>query len=150
MSNIVDIAHPDLILPGTPEDDEVNGPLDPCPSCGSRPHEAPEGVHDVHSVKHHPGAAVDDAKWNFEHCWRCGFRPGHNVAISAGEMRRQFAAFKQWLESQLPSQSDRGIAPPADNSEAEQLRAALAAAQEREAALRQQLQGGNDSGSSSS
>jgi len=96
-----DIAYPDLVL--SPGDEVVNNPggLDPCPACDSRPHEAPEGVHDFHSAAKHPGANAGDPKWNFPHCWKCGFRPGTNVAVSQARLASEFAAFARWRDEQI-------------------------------------------------
>lgn len=94
MSNIIDLVN-------AAATEETSGPLDPCPYCGARPHEAPEGVHDVHSAKKHPGASVGDPKWNFDHCWKCGYRPGTNVAVSDAAMRRAFEQFKQMYDEHL-------------------------------------------------
>lgn len=92
-----EFVKPDLILPGQLTQEN---PLDPCPACDSRPHDAPEGIHDVHSVRKHPGAEVGDPKWNFPHCWKCGYRPGVNNAVSQSELQRQFAMFKEWLKTE--------------------------------------------------
>ena len=136
---------PDAIFgPGSDlDDEEVGGPLDPCPSCSARPHESPEGIHDVHSVKKYPGTSPGDPKWNFDHCWKCGFRPGTNVAMSNAELRRQFLAFKRMMDDELAKQADaKGIAPPANDEEMNNLKAELEAARQRESELRSRLEGG--------
>lgn len=63
--------------------------LSPCPSCGAMSHDSPHGTD-----------KFGDPHWIYEHCWKCGFRPGTNVAISQSELTKQFAAFKQWLLDQ--------------------------------------------------
>lgn len=108
MTRFENIARPDLIL--GPGESYSGNPLDPCPSCGSVPHDAPEGIHDAVSLRKYPhiaGEAEDGTKaeakvsgspkWDFLHCWKCGFRPGTNVAISQGALRGQFEAFKKFM-----------------------------------------------------
>jgi hypothetical protein len=74
--------------------------LDPCPFCDSSPHDSPEGIHDIYSSRKLDGVEPGDPKWNFEHCWKCGYRPGINQATGAKEMQRQFAAFQDWLNAE--------------------------------------------------
>lgn len=142
--SLQEIVRPDAIFgPGEDIDDEVTGPLDPCPACSARPHESPEGIHDVHSVRKHPGAVVGDPKWNFDHCWKCGFRPGTNVAVSNAELRRQFLAFKRMMDEEMAKNAEaKGIAPPANDEELNTLKAQLEEARANEAALRAKLEGG--------
>ena len=89
-----DVAVPDAIFgpDGAVESENPDG-LSPCPFCNARPEEAPEGVHSIHSALKN-GSEAGKAVWNHPHCWRCGFRPGTNVAASEAVMRRQFSAFK--------------------------------------------------------
>ncbi len=74
--------------------------LSPCPFCDAMADESPEGIHDVHTIRKFRGANVGDPKWDFPHCWRCGYRPGINQAVSAKEMQRQFTAFQDWVASE--------------------------------------------------
>jgi hypothetical protein len=74
--------------------------LDPCPFCDASPHDSPEGIHDVHTVRKYGGTSVGDPKWDYPHCWRCGYRPGINEAMSQKEMQRQFTAFQEWVSSE--------------------------------------------------
>lgn len=134
MSNIIDLLNTAAAV------EDSTGPLDPCPSCNSRPHDAPEGIHDVHSIRSHPGAQVGDPKWYFGHCWKCGFRPGTNQAVSDVAMRRAFETFKSQYLTHLNevAASDPRQAlspPPADPDvlrELNDLRAQLAEIQAKE------------------
>jgi hypothetical protein len=74
--------------------------LDPCPFCDSSPHDSPEGIHDIYSSRKLDGVEPGDPKWDFPHCWKCGYRPGINQATGAKEMQRQFAAFQDWLNGE--------------------------------------------------
>ena len=137
---MTDLAVPDLVLsPSGEEVDTDNNPLDPCPSCGQRPHDAPEGVHDAHSA-HKWGSKIGEPRWNYEHCWKCGFRPGVNQAVSLSELRKQFEAFKAFQHAN--SRETQTGALSAD--EANELKAALAESRKQEAALRAAL--GNPQG----
>jgi hypothetical protein len=137
----VEVVRPDVIMPGEVRDTEHPfQALDPCPNCDAVPHDSPEGIHDVHSVRRFPGAEVGHPKWNFPHCWKCGFRPGTNTALSNGDLARQFEAFKAWMDQERAKlANERGIAPPADNSEVDALKLALQQAQAREQALITQM-----------
>lgn len=90
------MANQELVMPDAvfaPNGDmTTQGPLDPCPTCGSRPQESPEGVN-----------SKDEPNWTFPHCWKCGYRPGTNVAFNLGEMQRQFNAFKEWQNANTPT-----------------------------------------------
>lgn len=100
---------PDAILTGGANTDEPENDwehLDPCPSCDARPHDSPMGVN-VKGEPHHV----------FPHCWKCGYRPGVNSAISSKELRRQFDLFQQMLKDNAPT--GRGIDPPAQDEVAE-------------------------------
>lgn len=134
MSNIVDLVNAAVADTGSSD------PLDPCPFCGHRPHEAPEGVHDVHTVRHHPGANVGDPKWNFAHCWKCGYRPGTNVAVSDAAMRRAFDQFKQMYSEHLQGLASadprQALTPPPTNPADVQ---ALSEARQQIADLQRQL-----------
>ena len=110
-----DLVRPDAIY--NREGEEFNA-LDPCPACDSRPHDAPEGVR-------------SDGKphWSFEHCWKCGYRPGTNVAVSQSQMRKQWEDFQAFLQEKTQQDfSHPTLQAPAD-SQVEELRAQLAAAQ---------------------
>jgi hypothetical protein len=61
--------------------------LDPCPVCGSRPHDAPEGTHLV----------TGDPHWTFPHCFKCGYRVG---AAAPLDVSTQFAQFQRWMQKQ--------------------------------------------------
>lgn len=67
-------------------DDPAWKALDPCPVCGYRPHDAPEGTH-----------FSGDPHYVFEHCWKCGYRPALNNAVSRDEMQRQFERFQEFI-----------------------------------------------------
>jgi hypothetical protein len=102
---------PDAIL-GVVDDYD---PLDPCPSCGGSPHDAPEGhygdpggyaVPNVWSVDEQSGKRTrdynhGDAVWQNPHCFKCGFRPGKNEAVDINQMKRQFEAFKAWALKEM-------------------------------------------------
>ena len=77
---------------GAPPESEVEPwqLLAPCPSCGSMPHDAPEGVKQDGSPH-----------WTFHHCFRCGHRPGTNVAVDVAKMQAQFQAFLKWQEHEI-------------------------------------------------
>jgi hypothetical protein len=139
LSRWAEIVKPDLIISGDGDQVEPN-PLDPCPACNAVPKDAPEGIHSEHTARKH-GAVVGSAVWNFEHCWKCGYRPGINVAVSNDQMRVAFDRFKQMMAQEydkLMQEEAKGIVPP-DDSEKDALKQALAEAQEREAQLRAQL-----------
>ena len=139
-----DVVTPDLIL--GPDDEELGDAtgLNPCPSCDSYQADAPEGVHDFASARKHPGSKAGDARWNFPHCFKCGYRPGTNTAISQKVMSREFAAFQAWREGQIQNSlsNQPGFTPPADDSEAQDLRDQLTRAKANEAELRARLEGG--------
>lgn len=112
MSNIV---VPDAILTGGILDG-VTEPwqsLDPCPACGKTQHQAPEGTN--------PDGTP---RWNFPHCYACGFRPGTNSAIDQERMKTAFELFKKYVQDndlyQHPS-----LQPPND-AEKDALKAQLA------------------------
>lgn len=65
--------------------------LSPCPKCGSAAHDSPYGTD-----------KFGDPHWVYEHCWKCGHRPGVNVAVSQDELARQFAAFQQFIADSTP------------------------------------------------
>jgi hypothetical protein len=85
------LVRPDLVLTGGEsfEPDQPWQALDPCPYCGSHQHDAPEGVN--------PDGTP---RWNFPHCFKCGFRPGVNVAVDQAQMARAFAAFQKYMVDQ--------------------------------------------------
>lgn len=64
--------------------------LDPCLHCSALRADAPEGVD-------RNGNPV----WVFDHCWRCGFRPGINQTVSPAYMRQQFEVFQQMMNEAL-------------------------------------------------
>lgn len=144
---MTDVAVPDLVIHPNGEEVSTGNPLDPCPACESRPNDAPEGVHDTHSINKlksthdlqnlpKPG----DAKWSFEHCWKCGFRPGTNVAVSTTAMKLAFDKFKEmYAEDFARLAHHQGMAPPESDAEKEDLRQRLAAAEAQNTELRQQL-----------
>ena len=105
---------PDLVQ--TKTESAPYDPLNPCPNCGNRQHSAPEGVK-VDGTPH----------WDAEHCFKCGYRPGVNQAVSAEEMARQFAAFKAYIAANTPDHPTLH-APQAD--EVAQLKAQMAALQD--------------------
>lgn len=146
MVTIPEIVYPDMVFSPTGDATKAH-PLDPCPGCGSFRADAPEGVHSVHSAKKNH-AEVGDPVWNHPHCWKCGYRPGTNVAVSEGVMANMFSQFKAQYEShvqkliadQMKNQQPSGLAPPNNDAEIEELKAKLKAAQESEAAVRAQLE----------
>jgi hypothetical protein len=87
---------------------------------------APEGVYLPHHTVVKTGLkAVGDAIWEAEHCWKCGFRPGVNQAVSLDAMKRQFDAYKAWVNDQLSAEStQKGLGPP-DPSEVQVLKAQI-------------------------
>lgn len=112
------LIRPDLVLTsggGLPIGDALN----PCPSCGSFQSEAPEGVH-----------ADGTPRWVFQHCFKCGFRPGTNIAVDQAQMARAFAAFQKYMV-------DQGLAvhptlnPPQNEEQVAVLQAQLAEANAR-------------------
>jgi hypothetical protein len=127
----VEVVTPDLIL--SPDADYVPAsPLDPCEFCGTRPHDAPEGIHSTHSA-HKNGAKAGDAVWNHPHCWRCGYRPGSNVAVSEVQFRRMYDRLLNEVRNNQPS-----LNPPS-TAEAESLKLQLEEAKKESAELRAQL-----------
>lgn len=96
-----DAVKPDMVIPpngqtmATPK--PIWSALDPCPLCDATPHDSPEGIYDIHTSRTVDGVEPGDPKWVYEHCWRCGYRPGVNQATGAREMQRQFQAFQDWL-----------------------------------------------------
>lgn len=95
-----DVAVPDLIL--GPDEQALSDPtgLNPCPSCDSYQADAPEGIHDHHTARKFPGVKPGDPKWNYPHCFKCGYRPGTNFATSRAQLAREFAEFQNWREQQ--------------------------------------------------
>jgi hypothetical protein len=111
------VVSPDALL--------VNGssvPFGPCPSCGATPHEAPEGV-----------SLSGDPHWTFPHCFKCGFRQGHNVAVDIKILQDEFEAFQAFRAANYPNGAV-GLTPPSSANEVETLKAQLAEAQARIAA----------------
>lgn len=90
--------------------------LNPCPACGAMQEDAPEGIHDHQSAKHSPGAVVGEPRWNFEHCFKCGYRPGLNNVLSVQELNRQFTQFKAWLLAQNDN-NHPSLNPAAQNAD---------------------------------
>lgn len=91
--------------------------LDPCPHCGSTPHEAPEGV-----------KADGKPHWTFPHCWRCGFRPGVNQATDMAQLQHQFEEFKRYQKETLTGlqrEGAVGLVPPSDPGEVAELKERL-------------------------
>jgi hypothetical protein len=133
----VEVVTPDLVIPAQPS---VSGPdpLDPCPNCGAVPRDAPEGVYGPFHKEVKAGAkAVGDAIWEAEHCWLCGFRPGVNQAVSIEAMRRQFDAYKAWVNSELAKEAEaKGLAPPSNPNEVADLKAQFEAMKAELEALR--------------
>lgn len=76
-----EVITPDQIFaPGQdPHEKPVWERLNPCPVCGSVPHDAPEGVN-------HAG----EPHWVFPHCFKCGYRPGDAVTFDIDQLRAQF------------------------------------------------------------
>jgi hypothetical protein len=153
--NSQNLAFMDVAVPSHvygPDEELLNDPtgLNPCPHCDSYQADAPEGIHDVHSARKYPGAKSGDPKWNFSHCFKCGFRPGTNVAVSQRVMTRQFEAFQSWLadQQQKAFEGQSSMHPPANEAEVNALKDQLAQGQAREAELRSRLEGGADSGGS--
>lgn len=116
---------PDQVILGSGSDVPSDPFADGCPMCGSLRHQAPEGVHDVHTVAKHPGLSVGDAKWQAEHCWKCGFRPGVNVAVSQAALHDAYERLKAQIMDELAKTNQRGLEPPQSVSEIEQLKADL-------------------------
>jgi hypothetical protein len=139
LSRWAELVKPEVLGPDGETITDDN-PLDPCPHCNAVPGDAPEGIHSEHTArKHH--AVVGSAVWNFEHCWRCGYRPGINVAVSNEQMRVAFDRFKAMMAQEydkLMQEKAKGITPP-DTTEVDALRQQLIEAQDREVALRSQL-----------
>lgn len=124
------VAYPDAVF--TPTGEVVtDDPLDPCPFCNSSPHDAPEGVHSIHSARKN-GSEPGKPVWNHPHCWKCGYRPGVNQAVSEAQLRRQFAAYKAWIDEQSVETRVAGALSPA---EADDLKTRLAAAETKLASL---------------
>jgi hypothetical protein len=120
MASLTEIVIPEIISPSGPTPD----PLAPCPLCNSYRAHGPEKT-----------------AWIHDHCWKCGFRPGTNQAISTSEMRRQYELFKQMMaeeNSRLIATDPRNtlVAPSADPNEIALLKAQLAAMQADMADLR--------------
>src|SRR6185312_6471077 len=72
--------------------------LNPCPNCGARPHDAPESTH-----------ADGTPRWNFPHCWKCGHRPGTNMAFDVDAMKREFEEFRAYREAQTRQALAQGV-----------------------------------------
>jgi hypothetical protein len=134
------VAYPDAIFtPSGRVDVENDNGLDPCPFCNSVPEDAPESVHSIHSARKN-GSEAGKAVWNHPHCWKCGYRPGTNMATSEAQLRREFAAWKEWQNRQ----SEETQRPALTQAQADDLKAQLEAANQREAELRSRLEGTNE------
>lgn len=131
--SVVDIATPDLVIGPDGGETKEYDPLNPCEYCGAHRHEAPEGIHSVHSA-HKNGAAPGDPVWNHPHCWRCGFRPGSNVAVSETQFRRMYDKLLAEVRANQPS-----LNPPNNSAEADALRVQLEQAKAESAELRSRL-----------
>jgi len=115
-------VRPDAILTGTGPEVKPSDALNPCPFCGHFQHQAPEGVDNT-------GAP----QWQNEHCFKCGFRPGTNVAVDQARMQQAFQAFQKYVaDNNLFNHPS--LQPPADQTEADALRAQLAEVQAKLAA----------------
>lgn len=62
--------------------------LDPCPNCGKRPHDAPEGC-DRDGNPH----------YTFPSCFACGFRPAYDEPSRQVD-RQQYEQFQKWYNEQ--------------------------------------------------
>lgn len=124
MSTIESVV-PDQVIMGDGSTVSTDPFADGCPMCGSIRHDAPEGVHDVHSVRKHPGNSVGDPRWDHEHCWKCGFRPGVNVAVSQAALHDAYERLKAQIMEELSKTNQRGLNPPESVSEVEALKAQL-------------------------
>ncbi len=92
--------------------------LNPCPACGASPHDSPHGV-----------MSSGDPHWQFEHCWKCGYRPGVNNVVSQSELTRQFQAFQAYVAQQSAADANHpSLNAPAPDQVAE-LKAQMAAMQ---------------------
>lgn len=129
MSNLapVEKAHVDAVFGPDGTEQANDNPLDPCPVCDARPEDSPEGVHDQTSARKH-GVAFDTAKWVFDHCWRCGHRPGTNVnRKSVAQMRSEFERFMSSYQDEFSKLSEaRGIAAPSNENEVNELKRQIA------------------------
>lgn len=134
---------PDLVIMGTGKEVISDPWEDGCPVCGSFPHDAPEGVHDVHSVRKYPGVAVGDPKWNFEHCWKCGCRPATDKVLSTGALQAQFEKFKAMISAEFAKGNQLGLVAPANADEVAQLQADLERSKADNLALIEQLKKAN-------
>jgi hypothetical protein len=102
---------------------EVNGP---CPACGYTPAQAPEGTD-----------GQGNPFWNFQHCFKCGFRSGVNTAVDQAALAKAFDAFKAYVAENIPGDA-LGIKAASEN-EIATLQAQLAQSQAVQAQLRAQL-----------
>lgn len=91
--------------------------LDPCPLCGARPHDAPEGVN-----------PVGEPHFVFPHCFKCGYRPGRaDQPVPTDALRQQFEAFQRFMaQTTADDMQHPTLQPPASDEEADALRARLA------------------------
>lgn len=125
MSNVtpVEKAHVDAVFGPDGREQANDNPLDPCPVCDASPVDSPEGTHDHVSARKH-GVVYDTAKWVYDHCWRCGFRPGTNVnRKSLAQMRAEFERFMSGYQDEFAKISDaRGIAAPNNADEVAELK----------------------------
>jgi hypothetical protein len=75
------------------------GQTDPCPLCGSLAVEAPEGLHGVHPNKLLAGRNYGDPVWEFQHCFKCGYR--NDTDPTAANNAQMFRQFQAWLATQM-------------------------------------------------
>lgn len=90
--------------------------LDPCPVCDSSPFDAPEGsfVQTVKDESTGERSLEIIARWDFPHCFRCGYRVDDKMPT---DQSFQFAQFQKWLAEQTKDDMAHPTMQPPQSAE---------------------------------
>lgn len=88
--------------------------LDPCPYCGAKQHDAPEGTN-----------RNGDPHFNFPHCFKCGFRPTVDSGVGPDQQRKMYEQFQEWLSNQTAQDRQHPTLQPPQESQIAELQAQI-------------------------